>query len=179
MYLNGILVVEGKDDESLIKSFLECYVFKTNGFDLKKEDILYLNRLSNLYKIIVLTDPDDAGNKIRDYINNNIKNTFNVFVDKNLCNKNGKHGVAESNKEHILNQLKDYLCEAPLEVGKITSNDLNRLGLNGDSNAKEKRRYICECFSLGICNQKTLKERLNLLKISYDEIKEELDKYGN
>lgn len=179
MYLNGILVVEGKDDESLIKSFLECYVFKTNGFDIKQEDIKYLNNLSKLYKIIVLTDPDDAGNKIRDSINKNVKNTYNVYLDKELCDKNGKHGVAESTKEHILSQLKDHLSDSPLEVGKITSNELNKLGLNGDSNAKEKRRFICERFSLGICNQKIFKERLNLLKISYKDIKEALLNYGN
>ena len=65
MYLNGVLLVEGKDDESLIKSFLECYIFKTNGYDLKKEDITFYKELSKRHNIIVLTDPDAAGEKIR------------------------------------------------------------------------------------------------------------------
>ena len=179
MYLNGVLLVEGKDDESLIKSFLECYIFKTNGYDLKKEDIAFYKELSKRHNIIVLTDPDAAGERIRKVLNDEIKNTFNVFLNIDKCNKSNKHGVAESNKDHILEQLKDYLSNTPIKVGNLTPNDLSKLGLNGDSNAKEKRRYICERFSLGICNQKMLKERLNLLKISYDEIKEELDKYGN
>ena len=179
MYLNGILIVEGKDDESLIKSFLECYVFKTNGFDIKDEDIEFLNKVSEIYKIIVLTDPDEAGDKIRKTINENVKNTYNVFVDRKLCNKNNKHGVAESTKEHILDVLKNHITLESPKYGNVTLYQLHQLGLNGDSKSKEKREYICKCFSLGICNVKTMKERINLLNISVDEISKVLKEYGN
>ena len=179
MYLNGILIVEGKDDESLIKSFLECYVFKTNGFDLKVEDIKFLNKVAETYKIIVLTDPDNAGEQIRNTINNNVKNTYNVFVDIEMCDKNHKHGVAESTKEHILNQLKDHLTLESPKYGNITAYQLNQIGLNGDSSSKEKRKQICERFSLGACNAKSMLERLNLLNISIDEIVKALKENGN
>ena len=179
MYLNGVLIVEGKDDESLIKSFLDCYVFKTNGFDLKHEDILFLNKVSEKHKIIVLTDPDEAGEKIRSTINKNVKNTCNVFVDINMCGKNNKHGVAESTKEHILEQLKEHLTLESPKYGNITAYQLNKIGLNGDSKSKEKRKYICKCFSLGICNAKNMLERINLLGISINDISKVLDEYGN
>ena len=179
MYLNGVLLVEGKDDESLIKSFLKCYIFKTNGYDLKKEDIAFYKELSKRHNIIVLTDPESAGEKIRKVLNDEIKNTINVFLNVDKCNKNNKHGVAESNKDHILEQLKEYLSNTPIKVGNLTPNDLSKLGLNGDSNAKEKRRYICDKFSLGVCNQKNMLKRLNLLNIKLEDIKEALDCYGD
>ena len=179
MYLNGLLIVEGKDDESLIKSILECRVFKTNGFDIKNEDILFLNKASEQYKIIVLTDPDEAGEKIRKTINSKVKNTYNVYVDRNRCDKNNKHGVAESTKSHILEVLKDHITLESPKIGNITSYQLSKLGLNGNSNAKEKREYICKYFSLGICNLKTMKERINLLNISIDEISKVINEYGN
>lgn len=179
MYLNGILIVEGKDDESLIKSFLECYVFKTNGFDIKDEDIRFLNKASEIYEIIVLTDPDEAGEKIRKTINEKVKNTFNVFLDKKMCDKNNKHGVAESTKEHILERLGERVVLESPKYGNVTLYQLHQLGLNGDSKSKEKRKYICDYFSLGICNVKTMKERINLLNISVDEISKVLIEYGN
>ena len=179
MYLNGILVIEGKTDESLIKSFLDVHVLKCNGFDIKTEDIKFLNKASETYKIIVMTDPDKAGEKIRETINKNVRNTFNVYADINMCDRNGKHGVAESTKEHILDLLKEHITLESPKLGNITSSDLARIGLNGESNSKEKRDYICAKFSLGVCNVKLMKERLNLLNITIEEIREALDNYGN
>ena len=179
MYLNGILIVEGKDDESLIKSFLEVHVFKTNGFDIKDEDILFLKQVEKIHKIIILSDPDDAGNMIREKLNNNLSNTYNVFIDKKYCDKNGKHGVAESEKKYILEALKEHITLESPKIGNLTKNDLNKLGLNGDSNSKRKREQISIAFSLGVCNGKTILERLNLLSISYEEIRKELEKNGN
>ena len=177
MYLEELLGVEGKSDEALIKSFLECYVFKSNGFDLKDDDIKFLNEVSKVRKIIVLTDSDEAGEQIRQKINNKVSNTYNVFIDRKLCNKKGKHGVAESSKNSIIEALKDYIkLESPKE-DKIETYQLASLGLNGESNAKEKRRYICKRFSLGFCNFKTMKDRLNILRISIDDVREAMKGY--
>jgi len=179
MYLNGVLIVEGKDDETLIKSFLEVHVFKSDGYNIRNEDIKFLNKAAKLYKIIVLTDPDEAGERIRKRINENVENTHNVFLDRSLCNKHGKHGVAESTKQHILERLKDYITLESPRIGNVTIFQLNQLGLNGDSKAKEKRDYICKRFSLGVCNGKTMLERLNLLNIKVEEIIEALREYGD
>ena len=179
MYLNGILIVEGKDDESLIKSILDVHVFKTNGFDLKNEDVIFLNKAAEQHKIIVLTDPDEAGEKIRATINKKIKNTYNVYLDKTLCDKHHKHGVAESTKEHILDRLKEHITLESPKIGNITPYQLSKIGLNGDSKSKEKRDIICKHFSLGICNAKTLVERLNLLNIGIDEVIKVIKENGN
>ena len=108
-----------------------------------------------------------------------MKNTYNVFVDKNLCYKNNKHGVAETTKAHILDVLKDHIALESPKIGNITTYQLAKLGLNGDSKAKEKRDYICKYFSLGICNFKMMKERINLLNISIDEISKVINEHGN
>ena len=179
-YLNGLLVVEGKDDEALIKSFLHCYIYKTNGFDIKKEDIDFLNKVAKQHKIIILTDPDEAGEKIRNKINETIKeNKYNIYINKETCIKNSKTGVAESQKVHILEQLKEFISNKPMEIGQITSYDLLNLGLGGDYLSKEKRKYLCSKLSLGICNQKTMLQRINLLNINKEELREALEEYGN
>ena len=61
-YIPGIIVVEGKADENIIKSLFDVEILKTNGFDIKKEDIEFLNKV---HRVIVLTDSDKAGKTIR------------------------------------------------------------------------------------------------------------------
>ena len=80
-------------------------------------------------------------------------------------------------KDDIIEALKDYIkLESPKE-DKIETYQLASLGLNGESNAKEKRRYICNKFSLGFCNFKTMKDRLNILRISIDDVREAMKGY--
>ena len=175
MYLDGLLIVEGKSDEAFIKSFLECDVYKTNGFDIKEEDILFLKEVSKSRKIIILTDPDKAGHQIRQKINECIRNTYNINIDIELCNKHGKHGVAEANKKAILDALQEYIIDERPKENNIEAYQLINLGLNN----KNKREYICKTFHLGKCNTKAMIERINILKIDIKEIRKALEKYGN
>ena len=41
-YLDGILVVEGKEDASYLSNYISSEIVTTNGFDIPKETISYL-----------------------------------------------------------------------------------------------------------------------------------------
>ena len=71
--INHLIVVEGSQDESYILSFFYCFTFVINGLDINKEKINYLQNVSKVRKIILLTDPDKEGENIR----NKIKNKYN------------------------------------------------------------------------------------------------------
>ena len=105
--INAIIVVEGKSDVQFLESFIDTRFVITNGSDVPRETIEYLKELSKNNKIIVLTDPDSPGKRIRDILNNEIPNLFHAYVDKKECIKKHKVGVAESNKEHILKVLEN------------------------------------------------------------------------
>ena len=81
--IDAVIVVEGKSDVLFLETFLEPIDFIiTNGSEISKNIINTIKEYSKKYKIIVLTDPDFPGKKIRDTINNNIENCYNAFVSK-------------------------------------------------------------------------------------------------
>ena len=82
--INAIIVVEGKSDVQFLESFIDARFVITNGSDVPRETIEYLKELSKNNKIIVLTDPDSPGKRIRDILNNEIPNLFHAYVYKSI-----------------------------------------------------------------------------------------------
>ena len=165
--INGLLVVEGILDESYLNSFLNVEIVKTNGYDIPKEEIEYINSTNK--NIIIFVDSDEAGEVIRARLNTLIPNAINVKVDITKCNKNNKHGVAECDKEEILKVLSPYFIKEPLKEGNLTSYDLLKLGLTGDNSSKLRDEVISK-LKLGKCNTKTFLKRLNYKNIKFDEL---------
>ena len=153
IYLDGILVVEGKEDASYLSNYIDSEIVTTNGFDIPKEVISYLKDK----KVIVLTDPDEAGLKIRQKLNELLPTVINVEVDIKKCIRNTKNGVAECDINEVLTKLKPYYIDKNDSQSDITINDLYNLGL---MNNKDLRDEVSRRLNLGKCNAKTLYKRL-------------------
>lgn len=177
-YIDGLLVVEGKSDLAFLKSFLDVEIVTTNGFEIPLDEIEYVLRACKTKKVIIMSDPDEAGTIIRKRLNKLIPNAFNALVDISKCDKNNKHGVAECKKEEVISVLKPYFSLVKPNTTKISINDLMEFGLTGDFESKTKREKLCTLLKLGKCNFKMMLNRINFLQISVQEIKEAL-KHGN
>ena len=171
-YFDGIIVVEGKSDEAFLSSFIEALYVTTNGYDLPKDEVEFLKHYAGSKKISVLTDSDEAGKTIRKRINEYSFPHIDVEVDIKHCNKNNKHGVAECDKNEIINVLKEHLgCEKTL-IGNISTKDL----IDANVSDKQARDYLAEKLHLGKCNNKQLLRRLNFLRITKEQINEVMRK---
>ena len=162
--INAIIVVEGKSDVQFLESFIDAEFVITNGSDVPRETINYL------------TDPDSPGKRIRDILNNEIPNLLHAYVDKKECIKKHKVGVAESNKEHILNVLDNVIENTKNEQGNWVMEDLYVRNLCGNENANKLRIKVMQELHLGFGNAKTLLKRLNSLNISKDKVDEVIKK---
>lgn len=174
--INAVIVVEGKTDVQFLSTFIEAEFVTTNGSDVPRETIVYLQTLSKLKEIIVLTDPDSPGKRIRDILNNYIKGLKHAYVEKKYCIKKHKVGVAEATKEHILQALDNIKSEDSSKFGNLNMRDLFNLGLCGKPNSKEVREKLMVKMNLGFGNAKTLLKRLNSVNCSYQELCEEVKK---
>ena len=168
-HISNIIVIEGKDDEAYLSSFIDAIFVKTNGYDIPEEEIAFLNNPRIKKPIIVLTDSDEAGKTIRAKLNQLIKTPINVEVNILKCNKKNKHGVAECEKEEVVNALEEHIdyntTKELIDAAFISSLSIN----------KTKREDLCEELQLGTCNNKTFIKRLNYLGYTKDELKQ----YGN
>lgn len=175
-YFDGIIVVEGSGDASFLSSFVDSEYVITNGYDLPEDTIDYLKNASLKSKILIMTDPDDAGFEIRKRIHQLIDG-IDIVVDKKCCNKNGKHGVAECTKEEVIKSLCNYLKDKSIKSysEQINESFLFLQGVNND----EISLFLQKKFHIGSCNKKTMVRRLNTLRVSQNDVIKAVEDYKN
>lgn len=167
-YFDGVIVVEGKGDVSFLSSFINAEYVILNGYDMPKDTIDYLQHIKNR-KIVVLTDPDEAGQLIEKRMQSTgIKYDYKkANIEK--CNKHGKHGIAECSMEEILRLFGDELTDTQTKEDSISMKEYSDLNL---FDSKDLREKLASDLHLGNCNSKTLFKRLNYNGITAKDIKE-------
>ncbi|MBR4890211.1 MAG: DUF4093 domain-containing protein [Clostridia bacterium] len=182
------VIVEGKYDKIKLSGILDTVIIETDGFAIfkDKEKQKLIRFLSEKRGIIIMTDSDSAGFKIRNFINgitksNNIKNVYMPDIygkekRKTESSKEGKLGVEGMKTDVIISALNKagVLCsENEKTNGKeITHTDFFEDGVSGGENSSEIRKMLAK--------ELELPERISsssLLKIinsymTYDEYKE-------
>lgn len=169
-----LIIVEGKHDSANLKRFFNVETRETGGVKVSKRLLEDLKAIAEKTTIIIFTDPDSSGNKIREIINREIPSCKHAYLQSRDCRNKDKVGVEHANKEALekaLAQLISY--EAVSE--QLTMSDLIVLGLSGSSEAYLKRQKLSGIYNLGDCNAKTLLKRLNALNITMKEIQDKLD----
>lgn len=174
MKINEVIIVEGKDDTKRLKSFFDVDTIETHGLGIKKEIIEYIKEVNNKRGVILLLDPDSPGEKIRKIINDNIPNLKNAFLNSDACREKGKVGIEYASKEAIEDALNNFITYTD-EMNNINIEDLYKLGLLGQKDSTLKRNKITDYYHIGKCNGKTLLKRINMLKLSYNDIEEVLN----
>ena len=66
--LKEVIVVEGKSDTAAIRRALEADTIETGGFTLAASTLRKIEAAYKKRGIIILTDPDGAGNRIRHFL---------------------------------------------------------------------------------------------------------------
>ena len=170
-YLDGILVVEGKEDASYLSNYIDSEIVVVNGFEMAEETIKYLTGR----RVIALLDPDEAGKQIRRILNDKLDNVANVEIDINKCVRGSKNGVAECSIEEIVAKLQPFSVKNPAKLQRIQESDLFELGLiNGDVTLRD---YVCQKLNLGKCNGKILYKRLNANNIPMEQLIQVVEEY--
>ena len=161
--LDSILVVEGKEDASYLSNYIASEIVVVNGFELAEQTISYLKNK----RVILLLDPDEPGERIREKLNKVLPFAVNVNVDINKCSKGSKKGIAECDINEILDKLHKYVKTECDSQSDINVDDLFRLGL---SNNKTLRNRVCEKLELGKCNAKKLYKRLKYNNVKLKDL---------
>ena len=63
-----VIVVEGQSDVNKLRLLIDADYVITNGSEISRETIEYIKTLSLTRRIIILTDPDYPGMRIREII---------------------------------------------------------------------------------------------------------------
>lgn len=169
------VIVEGKYDKIKLSGFIDGIIIETDGFRIfaDKEKQSFIRHLARTKGIIVITDSDAAGFKIRSYIKNIAADgkIINVYMPdiygkekrKTAPSKEGKLGVEGISREIILEAMEKAgvtHSESKNENRRmITTADFFEYGLTGNENSREKRLKFTSHYGLParISNSQLLK----------------------
>ncbi len=173
--MNDVIVVEGLHDVIKIKSvYPDAFCVITNGSEISDETLRYIKKLSESHNIIIFTDPDSPGERIRNKVLSVVPNAKNAFIRKKdaISHNRRKIGVEHATREIIKLSLEDVYNTSSRELGNITNNDLFELGLNGNSSSSIYREMISDKLNIGRPNNKSFLKRVNQIGLTLDELKE-------
>jgi len=183
MKINEIIVVEGRDDVTAVKRVADAQIIQLNGFSgLTVKSINKLKALSERNDLILLTDPDYAGKKIRAVIEKNIPNIKHAFVSRKNATKKNNIGIENASDDAIREALSHILVsENSKEVKNttFTMEDLIENGLCSGKDSKEKRVMLGDILNIGYYNSKQLLNALNSFNITRNEFEESINDFKN
>ncbi|MCM1133122.1 MAG: DUF4093 domain-containing protein [Ruminococcus flavefaciens] len=159
--INEAIIVEGKYDKIKLSSIIDAVIIVTNGFGIFKdsEKLELIRYYARKTGIIILTDSDSAGRKIRGYIkgavDGNIKNVhipdiFGKEKRKRTASAEGKLGVEGIDVDVLLSAFEKAGITsgertAPPDITKLT---LYELGLSGGNNSSILRKKLQKSLEL-------------------------------
>lgn len=180
LHIKEAIIVEGRYDKERVKTITDAPIICTEGFNIFRNPkiINYIRALSKDIGIIILTDSDRAGFKIRNYIkqcigkDGTVKHAYIPHIEgkekrKDAPGKEGILGVEGMSEELLYDILKKVtdvkksdensdsknINETKSGISEnthkmITKQDFYFDGLTGGNDSFEKRKMLAKYFNL-------------------------------
>lgn len=173
--IQEFIVVEGKDDTIAVQRAVDADTIETNGSAISEETLRRIAHAQQLRGVIVFTDPDYPGRRIRAIIEQAVPDVKHAFLAKRKAiAKNGKKvGIEHASDEDIREALANvYTTTTTMLVEEITREDLMYAKLIGHPSAKARRDRLGDILNIGATNGKQLHKRLQMFKITVEQFVE-------
>lgn len=167
--IKEVLVVEGKMDIIAIDKAVEADCIITGGFSLKPKTLDDIEKAYKKRGIIILTDPDCAGERIRKFLAKRFPEAKHAFVPKEEATANDDIGIEQASPEAIRTALEKVRTLDWNPTNEFTSADLIMNGLSGSNASSERRAVIGAKLGIGYANAKTFLTRLNHYGVTREE----------
>ncbi|MCL1858069.1 MAG: DUF4093 domain-containing protein [Oscillospiraceae bacterium] len=191
--LNQTIIVEGKYDKIKLKSIIDANIITTDGFriynNIQKRALI--KNIAEKTGVIILTDSDSAGKKIRNFIKSCVgeEKIINVYIprisgkerrkpESSKENVIGVEGIGKDLLTEILKKFGVAECDKKAKTKKITKIDFYDDGLSGKQDSSEKRKYLCEKLDIPYMQANSLIEAVNIL-LDYSEYKKIIGEFDS
>lgn len=172
MIVEEIVVVEGKDDTTALRrAFPGIETIETGGSAINTEILERIRLAQQRRGVIVLTDPDHAGERIRSLIQQHVPACKHAFIAKEHALGKRGVGVEHASPEILreaLRQLKTPV-EAVEKSGAISWADLMDAGLISHPQAAFRREQVGKLLGIGYANGKQFYKRCSMFRITGEE----------
>lgn len=174
-----VIVVEGRNDTEALRRAVRADTIETRGSAVGPDVIAEVKRARDTRGVIVLTDPDGAGERIRHIISREVPGCKHAFLTREEAT--GEHGLGV---EHAAPEaIRRALTKARCEEGEVFSTCVSwerylEAGLVGDPKSRLLREELAVVLGIGYGNAKQFFRRLHLLHITEEEFEDALKRVG-
>ena len=160
LHIKQTVIVEGKYDKARLAGIIDADIITTGGFDIykDKEKRRLLIKLARKNGIILLTDSDRAGFKIRGHITGFLptENVIQLYIPqregkearKEEFSKDGFLGVEGIDNESLEKLFLPFASGEEKKPCKITKSEMYELGLFGKKDSSRLRDELCKKLDL-------------------------------
>lgn len=170
--IKEIIVVEGRDDETAVKQAVDAEIIITHGFGITEKTFNRIKKAKEACGVIILTDPDHAGEQIRKRIDQKIPGCKHAFIPRDEATLNDDIGVENASPSSIIEALNK--AHAMVKCGEeiFNQSDLIKHDLIISENASNRRDRLGKILGIGYGNAKTFLRRLNAYGITREAFEE-------
>ena len=187
LHIEEVIVVEGKYDKERLKNITDAPIICTHGFELYRSKRI-INSIKTMAKnrgVIVLTDSDRAGFRIRNYIKQCLGDSVDVkhaYIPQ-LKGKEkrkekagadgilGVEGMSEKLLEEILIKVANTTDSEHVNLKSVDKATFYADGFSGKPDSAEKRNKLARLMNLPNMSANALLDIINKT-YGYDEYKE-------
>ncbi|ALX49450.1 ribonuclease M5 [Lentibacillus amyloliquefaciens] len=176
MKIKEVIVVEGRDDTAKITQTVDADTIETNGSAVGKSVIKQIGHAQAKRGVIIFTDPDYPGKRIRHIIDQAVPGCKHAFLPRDAAraknSDNQSLGIEHASSAAIKHALQGVYSLSEENYSGITREDLIAFGLIGGSKARTRRTRLGELLQIGHTNGKQLLRRLRMFHITKDQFDE-------
>lgn len=170
MKIKEVIVVEGRDDTAKISQVVDADTIETNGSAINRSILDQIQHAKDKRGIIIFTDPDYPGERIRHIIDQAVPGCKHAFLTKEKARAkhpdNKSLGIEHASAEAIKQALSDVYELMEMANNDISKDDLFAYGLIGQTGASFRRERLGELLQIGHTNGKQLLKRLTMFEIT-------------
>lgn len=160
--LTQAVIVEGKYDQIRLSALFDTLILPVNGFRIyhDRETLALIRRLAVERGIVILTDSDAAGFKLRSFLRSAVREgtVYNAYIPdrygkerrKAVPSAEGKLGVEGMPDEELLEAVRrsGAMENTPAPEQTVTRTELYLLGLSGHPDSAKRRRALLQKLGL-------------------------------
>lgn len=190
--IKEVIVVEGRNDTVAIQRAVQADTIETRGSAIGESVLAEIKRAQAKRGVIVFTDPDHAGERIRRIVAQAVPEVKHAFLPQALARGKRKIGIEHATPEAIVQALQQVRTERvltkPIHTEQnvteqveglhraeetelsLSWKDYIELGFVGRDDSGEYRQKVADRLGIGYGNAKQFFRRLQVLRISPMEL---------
>ena len=167
--IKEVIIVEGKSDIARVKLAVDADMIATGGLGLSRDTIHEIECAYHTRGIIIFTDPDGPGNRIRKKLTHLFPHALHAFIPKSEASSISGVGIEEASPHAIKQALENVQTTQFNPSKEFNMSDLLKAKMVGDVSAAKRREKASALLHIGYGNAKTFLKKLNHFSISREE----------